>query len=61
MNTREPLAIPDIQSSADTRKLAIDRVGIQAIRHPIRVSERGGGVQHTIELLESAYSARNQL
>jgi GTP cyclohydrolase IB len=50
MNTREPLAIPDIQSSADTRKLAIDRVGIKAIRHPIRVSERGGGVQHTIGL-----------
>ena len=48
MNTRESLTIPDVQSTADTRKLAIDRVGIKAIRHPIRVAERGGGVQLTI-------------
>ncbi|OGA21589.1 MAG: GTP cyclohydrolase [Betaproteobacteria bacterium RIFCSPLOWO2_02_FULL_65_24] len=48
MNTRESLSIPDVQSAADTRKLAIDRVGIKAIRHPIRVAERGGGVQHTV-------------
>ncbi len=49
MNTRlPPDAIPDVQSAADTRRLAIDKVGIKAIRHPVRVSERGGGVQHTI-------------
>ncbi|MCC6474739.1 MAG: GTP cyclohydrolase I FolE2 [Burkholderiales bacterium] len=48
MNTRDSVPIPDVQASADTRKLAIDRVGIKAIRHPIRVAERGGGVQHTI-------------
>ena len=48
MNIRDPAVIPDVQSSEDKRKLAIDKVGIKAIRHPIRVSERGGGVQHTI-------------
>jgi GTP cyclohydrolase I len=53
MNIRDPLAagaagIPDVQSSADTRRLAIDKVGIKAIRHPIQVAVRGGGVQHTI-------------
>jgi GTP cyclohydrolase IB len=48
MNTRDPLAIPDTQASADRRKLAIDKVGVKAIRHPIRIAERGGGVQHTI-------------
>jgi len=49
MNTRLPMpAIPDVQSAADTRRLAIDKVGIKAIRHPVRVAERGGGVQHTI-------------
>jgi GTP cyclohydrolase I len=49
MNTRDPASvIPDIQSSADTRRLAIDRVGVKAIRHPVKVMERGGGVQHTI-------------
>src|SRR5579859_8280550 len=48
MNTRDPLAIPDVQSSEDDRKLAIDQVGIKAMRHPVRVAERGGGTQHTI-------------
>jgi GTP cyclohydrolase I len=50
MNSRDSVAIPDVQSSADQRQLAIDRVGIKAIRHPIRVAERGGGVQHTIAM-----------
>ena len=48
MNTRDALAIPDVQGTQDRRKLAIDQVGIKAIRHPVRVSERGGGVQHTV-------------
>lgn len=40
--------IPDVQSSADTRRLAINRVGIKSIRHPIQVSDRNRGIQHTI-------------
>jgi len=48
MNTRDPLAIADVQSAKDTRRLAIDQVGIKSIRHPVKVSERSGGVQHTI-------------
>jgi GTP cyclohydrolase I len=51
MNIRDPgvnQPIPDVQSSADTRRLAIDKVGIKAIRHPVRIAEKGGGVQHTI-------------
>src|SRR5881397_3289011 len=48
MNIRDPLVIPDVQSSEDRRKLAIDQVGIKAIRHPVRVAERSGGTQHTI-------------
>jgi GTP cyclohydrolase IB len=49
MNKPEnPLAIPDVQSSPDTRHIAIDRVGIKAIRHPVRVADRSTGVQHTI-------------
>ena len=50
MNTRDQVAIPDIQSSMDKRKIAIDKVGVKAIRHPVRVAERGGGVQHTIAM-----------
>ena len=50
MNTRDQGVIPDVQSSADKRKIAINKVGVKAIRHPVRVSERGGGVQHTIAM-----------
>jgi GTP cyclohydrolase I len=49
MNQRDiKLAIPDVQATPDTRRLAIDRVGIKAIRHPARIRERGGGLQHTV-------------
>ena len=49
MNQRDTsLPIPDVQGSPDTRQLAIDRVGIKAIRHPVRIKERAGGLQHTV-------------
>src|SRR5690242_21559001 len=48
MKAKDLQNIPDVQSAPDARKLAIDQVGVKAIRHPIRVMERGGGVQHTI-------------
>jgi len=41
-------AIPDVQKSVDKRHLAIDKVGIKSIRHPISVLDRGNGIQHTI-------------
>src|SRR5688572_16073365 len=40
--------IPDVQSSADLRHLAINRVGIKDIRHPVLVKDRSAGIQHTI-------------
>lgn len=40
--------MPDVQSSKDTRHLAINKVGIKGIRHPIRVLDKNSGVQHTI-------------
>jgi GTP cyclohydrolase I len=48
MNLSEAMAIPDVQGSADTRHLAINKVGIKSIRHPVRVMDKNGGVQHTI-------------
>ncbi len=49
MNPRDAkLPIPDVQATADTRHLAIDRVGIKSIRHPVKIAERAGGLQHTI-------------
>src|SRR5450759_4221373 len=51
MNQRDiSLPIADVQNSADTRHLAIDRVGIKAIRHPMKIRERAGGVQHTVAM-----------
>ncbi|MGH8312367.1 MAG: GTP cyclohydrolase, FolE2/MptA family, partial [Gammaproteobacteria bacterium] len=44
----EILPIADVQSSTDTRRIPINKVGIKDIRHPIRVRERTGGEQHTI-------------
>ena len=52
MNSRDSHAIPDVQGSEDTRRIAINKVGIRSIRHPVRVAERGGGVQHTIALFD---------
>ncbi|MEW6354659.1 MAG: GTP cyclohydrolase FolE2 [Pseudomonadota bacterium] len=40
--------IADVQSSLDTRRIAINKVGIKDIRHPVRVRDRSGGEQHTI-------------
>lgn len=40
--------IPDTQNIRDTRHIAIDQVGIKDIKHPIVVSDRSGGEQHTI-------------
>src|SRR2546423_6045596 len=49
MNQRDiKLAIPDVQATPDVRRLAIDRVGIKDIRHPARIRERAGGLQHTV-------------
>ncbi|HRQ56804.1 MAG TPA: GTP cyclohydrolase FolE2 [Azoarcus taiwanensis] len=48
MKPIEAQAIPDVQSFEDARQLAINKVGIKSIRHPVRVSDRNGGVQHTV-------------
>ncbi len=53
MNRPDPITslqrgIADVQGSADTRRIAIDKVGIKDIRHPIRVRDRSDGEQHTI-------------
>ena len=48
MNQCNTLPIPDVQNTPDTRHLAIDKVGIKAIRHPVKVGDKNSGVQHTI-------------
>ncbi|OGA18861.1 MAG: GTP cyclohydrolase [Betaproteobacteria bacterium RIFCSPLOWO2_02_FULL_66_14] len=48
MKAKDLQNIPDVQNAPDSRKLAIDQVGIKAIRHPMRIQERSGRAQHTI-------------
>lgn len=44
------LAIEDVQNLPDARRLAIDRVGIKSIRHPVKVKDKTGSVQHTVAM-----------
>jgi len=48
MNAFSAENIADVQSSQDTRHIPINKVGIKDIRHPVVVSDRSGGEQHTI-------------
>ena len=44
MNTRDLnlMNIPDVQSTVDTRRLAIHRVGVKGVRYPITLKTAGG-------------------
>ncbi len=46
--TESVASMPDVQGSADTRQIPINKVGIKDIRHPVVVADRSGGEQHTI-------------
>lgn len=50
MNCRDlnTMTIVDVQGSADSRQIPINKVGIKSIRHPVKVLDQTGGVQHTI-------------
>ena len=40
--------VEDVQSRADHRRIAIDKVGIKDIRHPVKLRDRADGEQHTV-------------
>ncbi len=42
------IPIEDVQNTLDIRHLSINRVGIKSIRHPVKVKDKSGGVQHTV-------------
>ncbi len=48
MTAKNSHEIADVQSSADRRSIPINKVGIKGIRHPVRISDRDGGEQHTV-------------
>ena len=46
--TSASVSIIDVQGSQDTRRLAIDKVGIKDIRHPVAILDSDGHPQHTV-------------
>jgi GTP cyclohydrolase I len=40
--------MPDVQAAADSRNVAIDRVGVKDVTYPMRLAMRGGGEQATV-------------
>ncbi len=50
MNLPNEIPIPDIQSTSDDRQIAINKVGIKSLKHPISIATREGGSQNTIAL-----------
>jgi len=46
--SNKPAEIEDVQNRKDTRQIAINKVGIKDIRHPVIVKDRSDGEQHTI-------------
>lgn len=50
MNLPIDFSIEDVQNLADIRQLAIDKVGIKAIRHPVKVKDKTGDAQHTVAI-----------
>jgi GTP cyclohydrolase IB len=54
MNAPECLLLPDIQSMPDHRAIAIDRVGIRGLRHPIQVTTANGAAIGTIAMVDMA-------
>ena len=45
---RTTTEIPDVQSLADRRRIAIDRVGVKEVKYPLRLRQRDGGEQSTV-------------
>ena len=46
--TNKTAEMADVQSSQDHRAIAINKVGIKDIRHPVQVKDRTGKTQHTV-------------
>ncbi len=46
-------AIPDIQSSTDTRRIPIQRVGIKSLRYPLNLRMADGSSQATVAMVDA--------
>lgn len=51
MNAPESIFLPDVQSSLDTRRLAIQHVGVRGLRYPLRLVAADGNTVSTVATL----------
>ncbi len=51
MNAPEHFFLPDVQSAADTRRLAIQNVGVKGLRYPLRIRTASGEIMNTVATL----------
>jgi GTP cyclohydrolase FolE2 len=42
MNAPDPMFLPDVQASHDLRNVAIARVGVRSLTHPVQVATASG-------------------
>ena len=54
MNAPEKLPLADVQSIIDLRNIYINRVGVKALVHPVRVRSADGGVVATVASVDMA-------
>lgn len=52
MSAPAATAIPDVQSSPDSRRIAIDKVGVKSVRYPITLRTPAGGTQATVAMID---------
>ena len=48
MNAPEKIFLPDVQASADSRRLAIQRVGVKGLRYPLQLENAAGELTSTV-------------
>ena len=48
MNAPEHFFLPDVQSAADTRRLAIQNVGVKGLRYPLQLETASGEILNTV-------------
>ncbi len=48
MNAPDAFFLPDVQSAADTRRLAIQKVGVKGLRYPLQLATAAGELVHTV-------------
>jgi len=48
MNAPDHFFLPDVQSTADTRRLAIQNVGVKGLRYPLQLATASGEIMNTV-------------